>query len=63
MARITLDTRDYELAHGKKPRGDGNWAFRRPGVAPDDFDNMVWIYGTITQAKAKLAPGTWIACS
>jgi hypothetical protein len=27
LTPVTVSTRDFELAHGKKPRGRGHWAF------------------------------------
>ena len=42
---------DYELLHGKTPRGYGHWAFNRDGQ-PDD--KMQWFSGTFAAAK-KLA--------
>lgn len=52
--RAEFQTRDYEMAHGKKPRGGGNWAFstvRHPGSQEQIF----WIRQTKTFAEAKKA--------
>ena len=39
----------YEFAHGRKPRGDGNWAFKVPGQ-----NDLVWKIGTLTQVLKEL---------
>lgn len=53
---VLFDTRDFELAHGKRPRGFGSWAFsfdgRFVGVADP---RVLWTSGmTFAQAR-KLA--------
>jgi hypothetical protein len=53
-----FNTRDYEFAHGKKPRGDGWWAF-----VPADYvwkgdmpsDGIAWVGGTFSEAKREVA--------
>lgn len=48
---IDFNTRDYELSHGKSPRGRGSWAFF--------FDRSMqvgtafWTPGSTTYAEAK----------
>jgi hypothetical protein len=45
---VHFSTRDFEFAHGKKPKGLGNWAFFFDGnrsVAP------FWFYGMYSSAK------------
>ncbi len=40
----------FESSHGKRPRGEGNWAFtinaRNERVHP-----MIWAHGTFTEAS------------
>ncbi len=47
---LDFETRHYEMAHGKAPRGRGMWAFElrngRTVVAP-----MFWHNGTYGEAK------------
>jgi hypothetical protein len=43
---IEISTTEYEFAHGKKPRGSGQWAFffdRNP--------EPMWFTGSFAQAK------------
>lgn len=50
----TYDTMNYQLSHGKQPRGHGNWA-----LVPADYnyraeppaDGIVWVWGYFTEAK------------
>lgn len=34
---MEIETREYEFAHGKKPRGFGNWAFIFDGQRETPF--------------------------
>ena len=57
--RITFDTRDYEMAHGRRPRGRGNWAFcpaeHYSAYAPPDFslDQTFWAGPNLTYTEAR----------
>ena len=51
---IRFDTSTYESSHGKQPRGDGYWAFQLMG-APAHVEQPVFLNGTLTQCRAKLA--------
>lgn len=44
--KATVNTSSYEFAHGKKPRGDGQWAFT---IKCDTH----WFCGTYSEAKRK----------
>jgi hypothetical protein len=53
-------TREYQLSHGRMPRGRGTWAFAPQGQR-DNMDAWVWINNaTYGEAKRKLPAGTWI---
>lgn len=59
-------TTQYELAHGRKPRGFGQWAFQPRGKR--GLDGIEWANGTYAQAKAKVAAARpeiehWNVCS
>jgi len=65
-----FETIRYEAAHGKKPRGTGNWAFcPNDTYAADNYlDHVVWASGTYSEAKATVSrqyPGVsyWTVCS
>jgi len=49
-SNVRVSTLDYELSHGKKPRGSGGWAFFAHGDTLD-VSKAFWFYGTYTQAK------------
>jgi len=53
-ARILFTTSQYEFAHGKKPRGFGNWAFGFPAISTTEvfFVNPAC---TLTEAKSHAA--------
>lgn len=52
--RIVFNTRRYELAHGRKPKGFGCWAFIVPAHSRDE---IIWIsQATLTDCKRRLAP-------
>lgn len=58
--KVEFDTTDYEIAHGRKPRGYGAWAFS-PERRIDPCDpSIIWVYNaTYTEAKKIAAePGT-----
>ncbi len=44
---IRVDTRQYEITHGKKPRGWGYWGFEING------EPSFWERGTFTEAKKR----------
>jgi len=46
---ILVDTVDFQFAHGRKPRGNGSWAFFFKRNA--DVDDAFWFYGTYADAK------------
>ena len=48
--KINVSTRQFEIAHGRKPRGTGNWAFN---LLDDQGRTVatVWHNGTFTDAK------------
>ena len=52
MSGIYVSTREYELSHGKKPRGRGSWAFFFDGATR--VEDAYWSSGgqTYTQALA-----------
>ena len=43
-----INTRQFEAAHGRKPRGTGDWAFVGYGTEGPIF----WFNGSYTAAKA-----------
>lgn len=43
---IEFSTREYEMAHGKQPRGYGQWAFFL-----DDDPEPFWALGSFAKAK------------
>jgi len=51
-----LSTHEYEMAHGKLPRGRGSWAFCPLERYNDTnyLDHVMWFNGTYAEAK-KLA--------
>ena len=51
MASVTIITDEYELAHGKKPRGDGGWAFFRHSHCSVVHEEPIWKQGTFSEAK------------
>jgi hypothetical protein len=58
---IEINTTEYELSHGKKPRGRGSWAFQN-GNHPEPFWSSP--YQLYTQAladacKLAMAKGEW----
>lgn len=54
----TFNTREFELSHGSKPRGRGNYAFVPANyIWPDNtmpHDAIAWEWGTYTEAKRSL---------
>lgn len=49
---------EYEWAHGRKPRGFGQWAFTPadgiyPGECPED--GIAWQFGMFSEAKRDVA--------
>jgi hypothetical protein len=64
---VNINAREYEAAHGKAPRGRGNWAFcpTRHVNADNYLDFVFWVHGrTYAEAKrvamAHFAPlGVW----
>lgn len=68
----SFTTTDYQFAHGKKPRGTGNWAFVPADyVWPDGLmpeDAIAWYYGLYSDAKRSVsrewpAVTTWTVLS
>lgn len=48
---MTFDTNEYELTHGRKPRGEGSWAFQF------FFTHNVVVMGTNGRDVLEFAPG------
>lgn len=50
---IDINTSEYEYAHGKKPRGQGSWAFcpRQNYMEPYYLDHCVWFTGLYSEAR------------
>lgn len=48
-SKVRVHTEAYEFAHGKKPRGDGAWAFFPKG--DNRMDAAIWTHGSYGQAK------------
>lgn len=53
--KTTFQTDDYVNAHGKNPKGSGNWAFRISGTdghgSWTTIDRCFFANGTLTAAK------------
>ena len=64
---ITIFTAQFELSHGKPPRGYGSWAFAEE-KHEGDFDKMFWFTGKWSEARkraiawcfAKKLNGVWL---
>lgn len=55
-ARVTFRTERYEAAHGRKPRGEGEWAFGRSGWQQSgDASDVIWAHGAYVAAKKEAA--------
>ena len=50
MTKVRVSTREFELAHGRKPRGEGNWAFHFKNDAGETVHTEFWV-GTLTFAR------------
>jgi hypothetical protein len=72
-ARLEFTSADFVRSHGRTPRssgGGGSWGFQRSRTEAaferDLFGEVVWVFGTLTEAKAKLraqgATGLWSVC-
>jgi hypothetical protein len=50
---VEFNTRKFEAAHGKQPRGYGQWGFcpREHYDANDYLDHVQWFTGTYASAK------------
>jgi hypothetical protein len=48
---ITVNTRDFENSHRRKPRGEGTWAFRLSGGAYGQ--QLFWATGKYSAAKGQ----------
>jgi len=48
VASVEVSTREYEFAHGRAPRGVGNWAFFVAGNAARE---PFWFNGSYGQAR------------
>lgn len=42
---------DYEIAHGKPPRGQGYWAFAKQRTTPGINNPIFWINAPYSEAK------------
>ena len=53
MARIEIDTHDYERSHGKTPRGYGSWAFSatHPGSREWRIEQARFFHGSWGEAR------------
>lgn len=47
-----FSNRKYVAAHGKEPRGTGQWAF---GFGSHEYDRVIFWYGSLTAAKRAVA--------
>lgn len=57
MKRTQIEwlTSGYEFAHGKKPRGDGLWAFKvNPGCNDTRYIEPILVAGTLSFAKESI---------
>lgn len=71
--QIDFSTREYEMAHGKAPKGRGSWAFcpRQNYNDSNYLDHTVWFSGTYAEARkqakahfgAKPGNPTIVVCS
>jgi len=48
---MEFNTREFEFAHGHKPRGTGGWAFAASRNATPE--KVFWAHGTFSEAKAQ----------
>jgi hypothetical protein len=63
---VYVNTREYEFAHGKRPRGEGGWAFFFNPRA--EVGTACWFTGTyaearkaaVAEAKRRGAPEVWV---
>lgn len=56
MSRIEVSTAAYEAAHGKKPRGVGNWAFcPRQNYNAANYLYFVQWFSNMTYSDARRA--------
>ena len=47
-----VSTTQFELAHGKKPRGRGSWAFAFDVAVNGEFaEDLFWSQGTFAEAR------------
>jgi len=44
-----FNTTEYQFAHGKMPRGEGNWAF-----IVDGEKDPIFLYGTLSSCKKQV---------
>lgn len=51
---LTLDTKEYEFCHGKKPRGHGYWGFSFPYGPRHLQGKVVWFTGTLAECKKQI---------
>jgi hypothetical protein len=56
MSKIAFSTTAYEIAHNRKPRGRGTWAFcpERLRTSKDALANTLFVPGLKTLAEAKV---------
>ena len=52
-----FDTRRYVTAHGKKPRGQGQWMFAPPGWEREDdpWAHVLEVNGTFASARKQVS--------
>jgi hypothetical protein len=48
--KVEVRTREYEISHGKMPKGHGNWAFYM-GRESDDLSKVHWFTGNYGDVK------------
>lgn len=51
--RIEVFTENYEEVYGRKPRGNGTWAFFIVSSRGTDFDEPIIKHGLYSKAKAE----------
>ena len=50
MTKVRVSTREFEWAHGRKPKGTGNWAFHFKNDAGTTVHTEFW-FGQFTFAR------------
>ena len=49
MQQVVVSTREFEMAHGRSPRGRGGWAFFFDGATR--VEEAVWFNGLFSEAR------------